>query len=207
MAVTSAAVLVRQARAVTPAAEIVPVLFARSPIRALETISADAVELRGIPREAVPQAALTGPEAAVGKVAVQDVLPGQILLTGMLADQPMRRGLLPGEVALDVPLAQGNGLYLRPGDRVDVVATRVEPTSGEEPPPEPGSLLVARSLRVVAVKTQSGADVDPDKAQPGFLGAGGPAVAVLGVPADLVPTLVWYVETAKVRLTVNPWAS
>ncbi|BDG59936.1 Flp pilus assembly protein CpaB [Caldinitratiruptor microaerophilus] len=207
VASASAVMLVRQARALAPAPDLVPVLFARAPVRALEAVSASAVEVRRLPREAVPETALTSPEAAAGKLAAQDVLPGQILLSGMLTDTPVRRGLLRGEVALEVPLGQGSGLYLRPGDRVDVIATVHTNAPKAEPPQEPASLLVARGLRIVTLKASSGADVDPDKPQPGLMGvAGGPAVAVLAVPAELVSTLVWHVETAKVRLVVNPWA-
>lgn len=206
VASASALFLFRQAQAIGPGEEPVPVVYAKAPVRALQPLPAAALEVREIPRRAAPAEALAGVDQAAGKVAAQDILPGQVLLPGMLIDAPMRRGLLEGEVAFEVPLAQNTGLYLRPGDSVDVIATPQNRAQSGQPPQEAAAQIVARGLRVVALKTSSGADVDPDKAPGGLMGvAGGPAVAVLAVPADLVPLLAWHLETAKVRLVVDPW--
>ena len=81
------------------------------------------VEVRPVPRSLLPRGRLAAPP--VGRVAVVPLVPGEVVLAAKLAPEGVDgvAALLPaGQLALAVPVDPG-GLSLRPGHRVDVLAT------------------------------------------------------------------------------------
>jgi pilus assembly protein CpaB len=110
------------------------------------TVGPDTVELRDWPSSLVPEGALR--EVPDGLVVTQPVLAGEPLVDARVGEG----GLVPpGSRAMAVPTGPG-ALGVRPGDRVDVLATfdpLVAP-EGEDP-----TIVVARAATVVAVRNRA----------------------------------------------------
>lgn len=81
------------------------------------------VEVRSLPRALLPRGRVA--DAPAGRVAVVPLVPGEVVLAGKLAPDGLTgvAALVPaGHRALSVPAGDG-ALPLRPGNRVDVLAT------------------------------------------------------------------------------------
>ncbi|MGI8686390.1 MAG: Flp pilus assembly protein CpaB [Acidimicrobiales bacterium] len=102
---------------------LVDVPVAARAVDAGEVVRAADVAVRRLPADALPH----GPVAVspAGKVALVPLVAGEVVLASKLAPEGLRgvAALVPpGHRALAVPVDPG-GLALRPGDRVDVLAT------------------------------------------------------------------------------------
>lgn len=108
-----------------------------------------AVEVRPVPKAMVPESPVT--ESPVGRVALVDLVPGEVLVERRLAG-PGRAGpgalLRRGEQAIAVTALAGERPPLVPGDRVDLIGV---PADGR------GAKVLARSSRVIAVEEETGA--------------------------------------------------
>lgn len=96
---------------------------AARPLPAGRALAPADVSYRSLPAAALPDAALA--RSPAGRVARVSLAAGEVLLADRLAPGGGRGGealLGPGERALAVPVAPGS-LALRPGRRVDVLAT------------------------------------------------------------------------------------
>lgn len=81
------------------------------------------VTRRRLPADAIPRGPVAG--SAVGQVTVVPLVAGEVVLASKLAPLGLRgvaARVPPGQRALAVPVDHG-GLALRPGNRVDVLAT------------------------------------------------------------------------------------
>jgi Flp pilus assembly protein CpaB len=122
------------------------VAVARHDLSPGATAGPRSVELREWPSALVPDGALT--EVPDGDVVTQPVLAGEPLVAARLAAD----GLLPpGSRALAVPTGPGR-LGLRPGDRVDVLATFDPLVAPRDQDP---TVPVARGATVVTARAQS----------------------------------------------------
>jgi SAF domain len=141
----------RSARAQWGAVQAVVVMT--ESVAAGDPILAADVEVRSLPAAVVPEGAVTSPP--VGREAITDLFPGEVLLSGRVAPDG-RHGaaalLPPGTRALAVPSGPGTP-PLRVGDTVDVLATfdpfLFDPTgSGEAPLLSGGGPVVSGALVV-----------------------------------------------------------
>lgn len=126
--------------------EPVPVVVASVDLAVGAMAGPDTVELRSWPAALVPAGALT--VVPDGQVVSQAVLAGEPVVEARLGGD---RLVPPGSRALALPTGPG-ALGVRPGDRVDLLATfdpLVAP-AGEDP-----TVTVARAATVVAVRTRS----------------------------------------------------
>jgi Flp pilus assembly protein CpaB len=133
--------------------EPVPAVVVLRPVRAGSPVGSDATAVRLRPAELVPEGARTTP--AAGEVALVDLHPGEVVLEARLAPaglSPAAALLPPGTRGLSVPTGPG-ALALRPGDRVDVLAT-LEPGLAEASgsPAGPPTVTVARRATVVVAE-------------------------------------------------------
>ncbi len=92
------------------------------------------VELRSLPRRAVPEGAMSDAKAVGSKTLVSDVFPGEVLLKSKYADQTARTGelIIPREkIAVSVELNDPQRVagFVVPGSEVAVFVTIEQPPS------------------------------------------------------------------------------
>lgn len=112
-----------------------PAVVALRGLEAGERLSAGDVTVRRTPRAFLPPGTFASPSPALGRVVVVPLFPGEPVLQGHLAP-PGQQGLaalLPGgRHAIAVP-ADDDGLRLRRGDLVEVLATFEPAPVGSDP--------------------------------------------------------------------------
>jgi Flp pilus assembly protein CpaB len=123
---------------------LTPVLVARRDLAVGARLTAEQVVVRERPAGLVPEGALSAPPQ--GLVVAEPVLAGEPVVAARLSPFV----LPPGARALAVPTGPGR-LDLRPGDRVDVLAT-FDPLIA--PPGHEPTEVVARAAVVVDVRGQ-----------------------------------------------------
>lgn len=150
-------------RAATAWGERRPTVVVSSEVPAGRPIGDTDVERRLLPRTLVPEGAATDPGDVVGRAAVVDLVPGEVLLRRRVAPGdvvgPAAR-LTPGERAVAVPVGDDEP-FVAPGQRVDLV-TVAAPTADAGTASEvvvadvevlevgPGTVLVAVEATAVA---------------------------------------------------------
>jgi Flp pilus assembly protein CpaB len=194
----------------------VGVVAASRRILAGSVIRPEDLQVLSLHPDAVPAGALRDPAEAVGKRALAERLPGDILVREALGEAQVFR-LEKGEVAVAVSVDRVTGLsgLLRPGDRVSVIGVipsaslpSAAPSplpsgaAGPEPePPTPYARLYLRGLRVLFVHHEFAyAPPPPPSAQ----SAGGlvpvspsaqrqaeSGVVVLAAPVDPIPISIY----------------
>lgn len=103
----------------------VPVLVAAATVPRGSPIEPGAVRMARLPSEAVPPGALASAGHALGRTAVTDLLPGEVITaTRLSSGGPVASLVPPGARAVAVTAALPAGAVI-PGDRVDVLATYV----------------------------------------------------------------------------------
>ena len=119
----------RYRNSVDAAGQPVPVLVAKTLIEKGTTgegLSAQKLfQVREVPRDQLQEGALTDPAALRGRVAVNDVLPGQQITIADFSDgasDAIGAKLVAGQRAIAVPVDSAHGLLgqVEAGDRVDV---------------------------------------------------------------------------------------
>lgn len=149
-----------------------------------------------LPPAAVPAGALRPGAAVLGRLVAGPVRSGEPLTDVRLVGPALLDALSPGSVAVPVRFADpGAVALLRPGDRIDVLATAEHPALSPPPPgapPDgpappvaaPGAAVVATDVVVVTIP---GAAIDPaDPAAPpppAAFGGDGSLVVVACTPA------------------------
>lgn len=141
------------------------------------------VAVRRRPSAMVPDGALPGrAAAAVGRVAVVPLEPGEVVLAAKLAPDGLRgaAALLPdGMRAIAVPAGPGGRPPLSIGDRVDVLATVGLADASAAP-----TVVVAAGAVVVALDDESDA-------------------VTVAVPADEAPTVASAITTGTITLALT----
>jgi Flp pilus assembly protein CpaB len=132
-------------------------------VAVIRPLTAEDLELRSVPPDALPPGALSSVDDAIGRVPRSPVWRGQPLVTHALADDAaiFHTGLTlrPGERAIAIPVVAVSavGGAISPGARVDVLAV---PVLGRAPAGRGVELLAADAL-VLDVRTESGAPYLP----------------------------------------------
>ncbi len=149
------------------ATQRVNMVVAARDLDVVRALSADDLELRAVPPDALPQGALFSVDDAVGRVPVAPLWRGQALVARALASDAavFHTGLrLPAgqrAVALPVTAAGAVGGTISPGARVDVLAI---PILGRAPAGRTTELLVIEAL-VLDVRGESGGPYLPRSEQ------------------------------------------
>jgi Flp pilus assembly protein CpaB len=204
----------------------VGVVAASRRILAGSVIQPEDLQVLSLHPDAVPEGALRDPAEAVGKRALAERLPGDILVREALGEAQVFR-LEKGEVAVAVSVDRVTGLsgLLRPGDRVSVIGvipsaslpsaapSPLPGAAGPEPePPTPYARLYLRGLRVLFVHHEFAyAPPPPPSAQAGGLVPVSPSsqrqaesgVVVLAAPVDPIPISI-YVGMREETRFVSP---
>ena len=110
-----------------------PVVVAQQNIPERAEITAEAVGVQNWPESAVPPGALESPSDVIGKVALQPIYPGQIVLPQMIvtkgtlgASRTNASLVIPeGKVAMAFTLSELTSVAnaLQPGDTIDILLT------------------------------------------------------------------------------------
>jgi len=142
------------APAVPPASlGTVPVVVVARDLPAGALLATRDVRTASLPRDAVPAGAVREVPAVLGRVVAGPVRRGEPITDARLVGPGLTAGLGPDEsAAVPVRLADPQAAALvRPGDRVDVLGTPVEPSPTGVAPPASDAALVAGAVRVLAV--------------------------------------------------------
>lgn len=175
--------------AVEPAEPVtVPVLVAARDLAAGVPLAAADLEVRALPEALVPLGVLRPGDETVGRLLTGAVRAGETLTDVRLLGPSLVDGLSAGAVATPVRVADaGVAGLVRPGDRVDVLAT---PATLDA---EVGATHVAASgVIVVAV---------PDPSTPGGFGDG--ALLVLATSPETAADLAAATVTSRLSITVR----
>jgi len=175
--------------AVEPAEPVtVPVLVAARDLAAGVPLVAADLEVRALPEALVPLGVLRPGDETVGRLLTGAVRAGETLTDVRLLGSSLVDGLSAGAVATPVRVADaGVAGLVRPGDRVDVLAT---PATLDA---EVGATHVAASgVIVVAI---------PDPSTPGGFGDG--ALLVLATSPQTAADLAAATVTSRLSITVR----
>ncbi len=175
--------------AVEPAEPVtVPVLVAARDLAAAVPLAAADLEVRALPEALVPLGVLQPGDETVGRLLTGAVRTGETLTDVRLLGPSLVDGLGAGAVATPVRVADAGVVGLvRPGDRVDVLAT---PATLDA---EVGATHVAASgVIVVAI---------PDPSTPGGFGDG--ALLVLATSPQTAADLAAATVTSRLSITVR----
>jgi Flp pilus assembly protein CpaB len=105
---------------------VVSVVVVGRPVAAGAVVAASSVAVAVVPRRLAPAGSVSSVGAAVGRVALVPLWPGEVLLSGRLAPEGLRgvAALVPpGMRAVAVPVSPDAAVRVSVGDAVDVLAT------------------------------------------------------------------------------------
>jgi Flp pilus assembly protein CpaB len=182
-----------------------PVAVAASPISRGQTVSSTQVRIVRIPDVFVPPGAFAGVREAAGRVALTDLARGEVMTQTRLAR--VRAGpvasLVPqGLRAFAVPTSLPPGA-VRPGDRIDVLATFGAGGSGQ-----PHTETVADGVEVLLVLGAGGAgspSQDPGlNLDIGAAGAGATVTLIVLVGPDDERALAYARAFADLAVAIAP---
>lgn len=157
-------------------------------VAVIRPLTADDLEMRSVPPDALPPGALSSVDDAIGRVPTSPLFQGQPLVARALADDTaiFHTGLTlrPGERAIAIPVMAVNavGGSISPGARIDVLAV---PLLGRAPAGRGVELLAADAL-VLDVRTESGAPYVPRAHDSAFANERIGSVIIAIAPADEV---------------------
>lgn len=140
-------------------AQRVAMVVAARDVAVIRPLTAQDVELRSVPPDALPTGAVSRAEDVIGRVPITPLWQGQPLVSQALADDAavFHTGLTlrPGERAIAIPVVAVSavGGAISPGARVDVLAV---PLIGRAPAGRTVELLASDAL-VLDVRSESGA--------------------------------------------------
>jgi len=122
--------LIGRSKAEKPATEMISVIVAKQSISRGQTLSADLLVDRPWPKDAVPEGAITDPQAALERAVLIPIAKGELILGVKLASKDAGRGMAalvpPGmrAVTIQTPnVATGVAGFILPGNKVDVLLT------------------------------------------------------------------------------------
>ena len=167
----------------------VPVVVAAASIARSATIDEGAVEVRSVPSSFAPPGRFADVADVVGRTTLTALEPGEAVTATRLAPPggPIAAVAPPGTVGVPVPVAIPPRA-VRPGDRVDVLAT----FGGHRPHTE----TVGESVEVLLVI--------PGTSAGSAVGAASPPTLVLAATPDLSERLAYASAFASVGIAVRP---
>lgn len=136
------------------------VVVATTDIQARAKVTASMVTVKQVPKDAVHPDACLKLDEAVGRFARSDIVAGEQVLRSRLFSEAQGVGLTvaipPGKRAVTVAVNEVIGVagFVRPGDRVDVLATVEDPTR------QPRSAIVVTDVEVLAISQEAEARED-----------------------------------------------
>jgi len=154
-------------------------------------LTSDHVALQRVPESLVPPGALDA--VPKGKRAAQKLWKGQVLLPGMLVEDPLAQPS-PDHRVLALPVDLASAGALRPGDLIDVILITGDPKRGVGE-----SRLIASALPVVRVLNQQGRSVT-ESTSPAAGSSALPAVVEVLVTAADAPVLAAAVHTGAISV-------
>ncbi len=138
------------------------VVVARQAIPAGTVLNGEMLTLQVLPKEYLPPYAITEIQQAQGKVTTVPLAAGEPVLETKVAAPGYGKVLAyripPGKRAVTLRVNEVTGVagFLRPGDRVDVLATLPREVAGEEK-----TVLVAGNLEILAVAQSTEGKEEP----------------------------------------------
>lgn len=186
----------------------VPVVVFSSAVGDREPIEANQISVVEVPASIAPKEAVPDPTQVIGKFPKYPAVPGQLVLQASLRKEPLKNGVREGKVLVGVPvnLVTSAGV-LKVGDVVDVAVASSDNVGGQKPTQ---ARILYRDLRVMALKTQQGQDVNvlqkQDSLTPAGAGDAVPAMATLEASPEQAVELFLATQQGTVALFVNPWA-
>ena len=139
-------------------AQRVSMIVAAQDVAAIRPLSAEDLEVRSVPPDALPAGAISSADEAIGRVPIAPLWQGQPLVSHALAADAavFHTGLTlrPGERAVAI---RGGEMAHEKASRVDVIAV---PLIGRAPAGRTVELLAADAL-VLDVRSESGAPYQP----------------------------------------------
>jgi Flp pilus assembly protein CpaB len=144
-------------------AQRIAMVVASRDVAVIRPLTAQDLEVRSVPPDALPAGAISSVDDAIGRVPIAPLWQGQPLVAHALADDAatFHTGLTlrPGERAIAIPVVAVSavGGAISPGARIDVLAV---PLLGRAPAGRAVELLAADAL-VLDVRTESGAPYVP----------------------------------------------
>lgn len=191
MLTTTLMILRPGTQAKAPEPELAPVLVMTKPVAAYQVLDEAHVSLQRRPVAHVPPGALSSLSDALGKRAGTDLYPGEVLLAAKLSDAAEAPGSLTipeglRAVTVSANEVSGVGGFVRPGSRVDVVATW--DVAGK-----PQTRLLLQDVLVIAVAQESGAQDKPKV----------PSSVTLAVDPASTERLVLASERGSLRLAMR----
>lgn len=138
----------------------VQVLRLSQDVQAYQEVTTEMVEVVELPERWVSSSALTDVESVIGQVAASAYAEGTDLQQGMLVASPsVERG--SREIAMLVDARTGVAGKVRPGDRVDIIAT----SAFEEREPR-AEVIVQNALVIDVGSAAEGQDEEPSELVP-----------------------------------------
>ena len=151
-----------------------------------------------LPKKQLKNGALSDPGAIRGKVATQEVLPGQQLTTTDFAPStdPIVKNLAGDQRAISLPLDSAHGMIgdVHSGDRVDVLAGFNWQPNGAASSVPVSKVLLQNALVLKA----------PANAQKGGIAGNSTQNVVIQAPADMTSQLAFSADNGKVWIVKRP---
>ncbi|MBU6429415.1 MAG: Flp pilus assembly protein CpaB [Cyanobacteria bacterium REEB65] len=158
-------------------------------------IEASAIALKFRPSQYVPSGSLADPRNAVGRIAREDLVPGEVLLDGLLfpPGQDAATTVLPvpvGKRAVTVAVDEVVGVagFVMPGSRVDVVGTL-------DVNDQPVTRVLLQDIQVLAIAQDAKRQEDPQ--------AKIVSSATLAVSPKQAEILILAADRGKIRLAMR----
>lgn len=187
-----------------PTPEMVSVVTAAKDIPAESVIGAESLTATDLPAERVPRSAATDPSQVLGKVANVVLPTGTVIELDKVAEPGPAQGLAwtvtPGMRAVTVALDPVSGVagFLKPGNRVDVLATVPQGDTTV-------ALTVLQDVKLLAIgqQAQRTTEEEPKEGAPAGPRAQEVPTATLEVTPDGAQDLVLADQKGDLRLTLR----
>jgi Flp pilus assembly protein CpaB len=178
----------------TPAADV-PVAIAAHDLAAGAVLSADDLTVAGLPPAVVPDGVVADVTVLAGEVLAGPVRAGEPVTDVRVVGPGLWSQVPPGRVAAPVRLADlAVATLLRPGDRVDVLATGAEGGTAE----------VVAADALVLTASPSGAGATGPTASGSAAAGGDSGLLVLAVPAETAARLAASATSSTLTVTLGP---
>lgn len=150
------------------------VVVALQPIAQDTIIGPESVTMQKIPAQYVNPSVITDKNKVVGQLAVSDIAKGEQILRDKLLNKNNRKGQMAyvvpqGMRAISVAVDQISGVsgYIKPDDRVDILATTDIPIQGPggQDVSKTYTTLTLQDIQVLAVGDSLGLNLDNDESK------------------------------------------
>lgn len=152
--------------------------------------------------EARPATAVTAADDVLGRALAGPMSAGEMLLNNRVVGPGLLGPDSEGQVAMPVRIEDAAEVsFLRPGDRVDVLAADRGGATGESP--ETAAVTVARRARVLAVPGRPGEDQRGGPLGGGGQGNGVGSVLVVAVPTRIAAIMAGAAARSRLSVVLN----